>query len=112
MNKFDVSAELYKKKIIESFRHFGARLYERYGIMISYETYKSILKEDVYRLGANKKRTFVGILNLDGVDILVVKSVDKPYHLLTALPFNNTSNYPEYKNYKTNICREVVFRTE
>lgn len=80
--------KLYKN----NFRHFGSRLSLRYGILITFEYYVILCKLSWLKNAETKPRTDgrglcrIGILEIDGCEVVVVKSLHLPGKpLLTVL---------------------------
>ena len=75
------------------FRHFGARLYERYNILITFEEYLKVCNECQIKNGIlvereNKKASIVGFIKIKSKKIKVCRQINKPRGLITALPLN------------------------
>lgn len=83
-----------KRKIfLECFRHFSERLALRYNILITFEDYEKLCALDIKVIGTdrgirNKIIALIGILEINGVEVNVVKSIknSKKTPLITALP--------------------------
>jgi hypothetical protein len=72
------------------FKHFGMRLYERYGIMITFEQYVTLSKLPYINKGRTHKDTFgelsiVGNLYINGVEVKVAKSIKGIRPLITVM---------------------------
>lgn len=84
------SKEQFKKQeIIDNYNHFSLRLFDRYGIEITIEEYKSLCGcrciNNYYRFIKNTNKKTCTII-IKGVDVIVVKKKNDRGILVTALP--------------------------
>ena len=78
------------KVYINFFRHFAERLSERYGVLITFEEYVKLcdviyLKKRKFEIRDGKKSQ-VGYIEIKGVNVKCVRSLNKPKVFITALP--------------------------
>ena len=78
------------KVYIRFFRHFAERLSERYNVLISFEEYLKLctviyLKKAKFEI-RNGQKGQVGYIEIKGINIKCVRSLDKHKAFITALP--------------------------
>jgi hypothetical protein len=79
------------EKLQHFFRHFGARLSERYGILITFEEYikecnKPFIKDETWITREDGRTSIHGFIRMKGQSIRVYRQPSRPRALLTALP--------------------------
>lgn len=94
MKKIDAS--------IYRFRHFGYRLSERYGILITFEHYCQLSAHFLQNVKLVKEGTdqqaLEGIITIQGTKVRVRKQLRGHKLLLTALPIKKTSAWLTQRN--------------
>jgi hypothetical protein len=80
--------EVERMEIAGSYFHFNQRLNERYRIEVTFDEYLALCKNTI-NIWKKEQHKIKGILNIKGIDVLVVRERYRKRKLLTALPFNN-----------------------
>lgn len=79
------------EKLQYFFRHFSLRLYERYGILITFDEYvkqcnKQSIEDEIYLKREDGRTCFHGFVRIKGERVRVYRQPSRPRALLTALP--------------------------
>lgn len=83
--------EVDKMDMAGAYSHFNQRLNERYGIDVTFDEYIELSKKYIKTLRKQKHKR-IGIMEIKGIPVVVVKEIDRRRKLVTALPFKNQYN--------------------